>query len=100
MEWRGFDSMRILIILILVLVLYYMLRGLFRPRKGERVGRSHPNVGEGTDNELVKDPYCLVYVPVNTAFHTKREGKDLFFCSKECMNRYLQERKDNSSDAG
>ncbi|NIS68538.1 MAG: hypothetical protein GTO12_06165, partial [Proteobacteria bacterium] len=49
--------MRILIILILVLVLYYMLRGLFRPRKGERVGRSHPNVGEGTDNELVKDPY-------------------------------------------
>jgi len=93
--------MRILIILVLVLVLYYLLKALFQPRIGkESPSRAHPDVGRETDNELVKDLYCQTYIPVNTAFRAKREGKDLFFCSRECMNRYLQEKEGDSFEAG
>lgn len=93
--------MRILIVLALVLALYYMLRSLFRPRPGEETTqRAHPDVGLAGGNELVKDPYCQTYIPINTAFRATMGGEDLFFCSKECMNRYLQEKKGRSSKVG
>lgn len=54
-------------------------------------------MGRARGNELVKDPYCQTYIPVDTAFRARIGGKDLFFCSEACMNRYLQENRDGSS---
>lgn len=93
--------MRILIVLVLVVLLYYMLRGLLHPRREDRdtQGR-HPDVGQAGGNELVKDPSCQTYISITTAFRARIGGKDLFFCSEACMNRYLQEQKGRSSEAG
>jgi YHS domain-containing protein len=89
--------MRILIILALFLVLYYMLRGLFRPRvPGRDTKRPHPDAGWGENSELVKDPYCQTFVPVETALQAKIGGKELFFCSEDCMNRYVEEKNTDS----
>ncbi len=91
--------MRILIILALFLVLYYMFRSLFQPgRREKRTQRTHPDLEEGRDNELVKDPCCQTYVPLNTAFQTRIGGKVLFFCSEECMKRYVRAKRDRSSE--
>ncbi len=90
-EWKRSDSMRILIILALFLVLYYLVRGLFRPGKGEReTPRTHPDVDRVGGNELVKDPLCQTYVPKRSAVRKRFRGEDVFFCSQECMERYLR----------
>jgi YHS domain-containing protein len=93
--------MRILIILALLVILFCMLKGLVQPRRGgENHQRSDSTMGWGKGNELVRDPYCQTYVPIDTAFHAKVGGKDLFFCSKRCMNRYLRENKARASEIG
>jgi YHS domain-containing protein len=85
--------MRILVVLVLILVLYYLVRGLLRPRREGRSSRTTRSDAGGTrDSELVKDPYCQTYVPIKTALQTKIGGATFFFCSEECMNRYLQEK--------
>ncbi len=94
--------MRILIILGLFVLLFYMLRGLFRPRgvrrspQGSRSGVG----GRRSGTELVRDPYCDTYIPVDTAFRARMGGRDHFFCSEECMNHYLQEEESGSSKVG
>jgi len=93
--------MRILIVLGLFVLLFYMFRGLFRPRgvgKYSQVRRS--GVGEGSGTELVRDPYCQTYIPMDAAFRARMRGRDLFFCSEECMNHYLQEEESRSSKVG
>jgi YHS domain-containing protein len=93
--------MRILIVLILIFVLYYMVRGLLRPRRGERNTReTHSDIPRTGGTELVKDPYCQTYVPMRTALQARVGGEDLFFCSEACRDRYLQEKRGRSSKAG
>jgi hypothetical protein len=85
--------MRILIILALIVVLYYVVKGLFQPRRSdEDTSSGHPDMGQQKETELVKDPYCQTYVPVSSALQAKVGEENLFFCSKDCMNRYIQER--------
>jgi len=51
------------------------------------------------DDDMVKDPYCDVYFPKRNAVHLHVNDQDLYFCSKECKNKYLDEQStagDNS----
>ncbi|MBW2057505.1 MAG: hypothetical protein JRH07_07055 [Deltaproteobacteria bacterium] len=90
--------MRILVLLALILILYYLLRGLFRPRTGagDRV-RRYGGMESTGKNELVKDPYCQTYIPKDTALRARIGGEDLFFCSETCMNSYLEEREEQGA---
>ncbi|HUH65541.1 MAG TPA: hypothetical protein VLZ07_03825 [Syntrophales bacterium] len=47
-------------------------------------------VAKGED--LVEDPYCHTYVPVSQAFRASIDGHDVFFCSKECFEKYISEK--------
>jgi YHS domain-containing protein len=42
-------------------------------------------------DEMVSDPYCKVYIPKRDAIKTTVAGKTLYFCSKECKKKYLEE---------
>jgi YHS domain-containing protein len=93
--------MKILIFLALILVLYYMLRGVFRPSKTQgNTSRRRPRAGSSGSRELVRDPYCQTYTPLDTAVRARIGGGDLFFCSEDCMNRYIQEKKKEASQTG
>ncbi len=63
-----------MIYLLLFLVLLYALWRFSRKEKGE----------------LVKDPYCGVYIPKDRAFKARIGGKTLFFCSRKCMESYKE----------
>ena len=56
-------------------------------------GRSSKNVsgnaGAQIDDVMIKDPYCEAYFPRRDAVHLNLSGNDLYFCSKECRDRYL-----------
>ena len=78
--------MRLVFYAILALIIYYLLRGLWGPKPRGQDAREF-------EDELVKDPVCDTYIPKNKAISVKIGNKRVYFCSKECKERYLEEMK-------
>ena len=38
---------------------------------------------------MIKDPYCEAYFPKRNAVHLNLNANDLYFCSKECRDKYI-----------
>jgi len=81
---------RLVIAGIIVYVVYRFLKTLLAP-----AGRMSGNVSGGTPRiegeDLVKDPCCGTYVPINSAFKATLNGKTLYFCSNKCLEKYKRE---------
>ena len=43
------------------------------------------------DDIMIKDPYCETYFPQRDGIHLKFEEKDLYFCSTDCRDKYIEE---------
>jgi len=81
---------RLVIAGIIVYVIYRFSRFLFTP--SEKILKSHS--GETSrikGEELIKDPYCGTYVPVSSAHKATLNGRTLYFCSRECLEKYMKE---------
>jgi YHS domain-containing protein len=39
---------------------------------------------------MVKDEICQTYLPKEDAIRELKEGKEYFFCSKECQKQFLK----------
>jgi len=44
---------------------------------------------------MVKDEICQTYLPKEDAIKELKEGKEYFFCSSECQNKFLKIKKNN-----
>jgi hypothetical protein len=42
------------------------------------------------DDIMVKDPFCETYFPKRDGIHLKFENRDLYFCSPECRDKFLE----------
>lgn len=80
--------------IILILILAYIIYRLLRPKKrveekGGHVedGRRGPSIP--TEEAMVKDPWCNIYVPSSQSIKLNVNGKALHFCSEECREKYL-----------
>ncbi|HPQ44392.1 MAG TPA: YHS domain-containing protein [Syntrophales bacterium] len=81
---------RLVIAGIIVYVVYRLSRFLFT--SPERVSKNHPGEPPRIEGEdLVQDAYCGTYVPINSAYKTVINGRTLYFCSKECLEKYNKE---------
>ncbi len=78
---------RLLWILFLVGIVYWLAKRAFSPGKRKAVGPE--DVGE----EMVQDPVCGCYLPKSQALSLSSKGKRIYFCSEECFQKY------KSSDA-
>ncbi len=58
-----------------------------RPRAGS--GRTRGTVA----GQMIKDPQCGMYVATDLAMTTRVKGKTLHFCSEECRDNFINERK-------
>lgn len=38
---------------------------------------------------MIQDPVCQVYFPKRSGVHLHHHGKDLYFCSPECRQRFI-----------
>jgi len=38
--------------------------------------------------EMIKDPECGTYVPKNDAIHARVKGRNHYFCSTTCRDKY------------
>jgi uncharacterized protein len=78
--------MRIIIFAILAYLLYRILQGFFG--SGKRTKNAEKG---GVIDEMVKDPFCNTYVPQRDAKRKVIDGKEYFFCSEECANKFQKE---------
>jgi len=77
---------RLIFFVILILILYYVLHHLIKdmlPRRKSVRGESDPD-------ELVQDPCCQVYIPKRSALKRSIAGKGCYFCSQDCLEKFLQ----------
>ncbi len=47
---------------------------------------------KGSDTELIRDPQCGVYFMKQKGVRGVVDGRELYFCSKQCYERYLKSR--------
>jgi len=79
--------MRLLIIIALIYLGYRIFKSWVSPRATPRQrfpGREENNI----DDVMIKDPYCDAYFPKRNGVHLHIDGKDLYFCSKGCRDKY------------
>ncbi|MFZ0134133.1 MAG: hypothetical protein WAK95_16460 [Desulfobacterales bacterium] len=82
--------LRLLIIVALVYLLYRVFTRWMlghSPLSGKTV--DHRDAG-AIDDVMVKDPQCEVYFPKRKAVQARIDGRDHFFCSTECRDRFLE----------
>jgi YHS domain-containing protein len=82
--------MRFLILCILAYLGYRALKALFLP------GQSSSKIdtkgqGAAIDDIMVKDPLCETYFPQRKGIKGVVKGETLYFCSKQCRDKYVEE---------
>jgi uncharacterized protein len=75
----------IFLLLLLYAILHYLIKDMFMQRK--KLNR------EPEPEELVQDPYCQTYIPKRTAVRKRVGGREHYFCNKECVRKFLDEKK-------
>jgi len=78
--------LRLIFFIFLTLILYNLLRLLFKTMLSSGKKRDRKQDPE----ELVQDPYCQTYIPKQSALKKKMEGGVLYFCSEKCMKSYIR----------
>ena len=77
---------RLIFFFLLILILYYLLHFLI---KDMPLGRKKMDKKQDSE-ELVQDPYCQTYIPKRSAIKKKTGGQIHYFCTRECLNRFLK----------
>ena len=78
---------RIILVLGLLVVLYFLLRSAFRGLKG----RGEPDRLPPGKNHMVQDPVCKVFVPRGAAITEDIGGQTYYFCSQSCAQKFQEE---------
>ncbi len=83
--------MKLLILIVAVYLGYrilksWMLRGTARRYHG-------PGPGDRQiDDVMVQDPVCEVYIPKKEGIRLHVDGRDHYFCSNACKDKFLENR--------
>jgi YHS domain-containing protein len=81
---------RIILILVLLTVLYFLLRSALRELR-ERTRREDPNRQISDKHQMVQDPNCRVFVPKGVAVQEQIGGQTYFFCSRDCAKAFQKQ---------
>jgi YHS domain-containing protein len=74
------------IVAYLIYSAYLFLKNLGKPRR-------KPQETARLSGVMVKDEACQTYLPRNEALRDVIDGREYFFCSKDCRQKFLDERK-------
>ena len=77
--------MRLLIIALLVYLLYKLWRGKETENKEQSIFKNQKNP-EIEIGEMIQDPVCKIYIPIDQAYKREIKGKECFFCSEKCAD--------------
>jgi len=77
---------------------YFTLKSFFKPPKIPAPKKEKPKVPDmnfGDEEEMVEDPVCGTYVEKRSATYVTHEGKDSYFCSETCRDKFLNDLSEN-----
>ena len=78
---------KLIIYILLIYVAYKVIKGWTAPSVStER--REDRNAGT-VDDIMIKDPVCGVYFPKRDGIYLNADGSDMYFCSSECRDRFV-----------
>ena len=77
---------RIILILGLLVVLYFLIRRAVRALKGP----GEPDGLLPDKDHMVQDPVCLVFVPREAAITEDIGGQTYYFCSRSCAHKFQE----------
>ncbi len=83
--------MRLLIWLGIIYLLYRALRRLVQTGTIPGGSGKFPGTRDVSGDLMVQDPCCGVYFLREDGHHLRHGGKDLYFCSPECREKYMGE---------
>lgn len=82
---------RLLLFFLLIYLMYKIFKSIRQLKSpGNEYGKYNTEVKKGED--LIEDPVCHIYVPISQAFKKEISGRDYYFCSKECSDKYKVEK--------
>lgn len=77
---------RLILILSLLVVFYFLLRRALREFKGQ----GQPDLLSPGKNDMVQDPVCRVFVPRGSAVTEDIGGQTYYFCSRSCAHKFQE----------
>ncbi len=78
-------------IIILAILAYILYRLLFRKKRMTKPP-SPPAGSLPADDVLVEDPVCHTYVPSRQAIRAMKDGRQYYFCSDTCCQKFLEDK--------
>ena len=79
---------RILLIIGLLIVLYFMVRQAFRGFRNRNLDDRGLSVDQ---DQMVQDPVCHTFVPRGIAFSENIGGQTYCFCSRQCAETFQKQ---------
>jgi YHS domain-containing protein len=83
--------MRPLLFLALTVAVGYLISRLLFPKPPLRSGSSR-QAPTAAAEEMVRDPVCQLYLPRAEAIRRRVQGREYFFCSPGCLDKFLVRR--------
>ncbi len=81
--------MRLLVFMGLLYLCYRLLKSWMLKDKSSQKAAFENKTGK-IDDVMVKDPYCEIYFAKRDGVSLNIKGKDVYFCSKECKDKFLE----------
>lgn len=79
---------------IIIIIAGFLIWKLFIGDKKQKKMKQEKQAEAKYDSgEMVKDPVCGTYVPIDNDIRVKNGDKVLHFCSYECRDKYIQQIK-------
>lgn len=78
---------RLLLVVGLLVVLYFLVRSAIRELKGKK----EHNPALSGKNDMLQDPVCRTYVPRGAAVSASIGGQTYFFCSQDCAQTFRKQ---------
>lgn len=80
---------RALLYAIVGLIALYLLRRFFRPHLPRGQPGRRASTGGPTEELLVRDPQCGIYLPREAGIKRTVRGEEHYFCSEECLEAFV-----------
>jgi YHS domain-containing protein len=71
----------------------YLIYLVYRFFKAISEGSKQPRINKQPSGIMVKDETCNTYLPKEDAIKMHQGGRDYFFCSQECKQKFLNSHK-------
>ncbi|MBW1981635.1 MAG: YHS domain-containing protein [Deltaproteobacteria bacterium] len=84
---------RLAAIILLVVIVYRLFKSMGRFSGGEQAASQ-------TTAEMVRDPECGTYLLPAQAVSLHLAGKEYFFCSEECKQKFIKEQAGKTGKQG